>query len=604
MATIGEFLRWLIHRVDLLTRRIAARLMRRDELLIGSERKFRALLESAPDAIVIVNWHGHIALVNAAAERLLGYERSAIVGQNVARLLPERYRAVYRAHQRHYLRRPQALAMGAMPDLYGRRADGSEFPAEISLSPLETNEGLLVTTVIRDITERKRGEDLLRQLADHDSLTGLRNRRSFEEHLGREVAVAGRYGMHGAVLLIDIDGLKDVNDQLGHALGDEFIRAAGTLITARMRTTDVVARVGGDEFGVLLPHADVETAEQVAEELLVALREHPIALGAQRMRLSASIGVAGYGAAEITGEDVMLAADVALYQAKDAGRGRVSVYRTSASGDADRRTRVSWAQRLGDAIQTGRIVPYRQPVVSVADGSVDHYELLVRMIGENGEPTPPGAFLPSAERTGLVRDIDLVMIERAVALIASEQDANLSYSVNLSATSIADATLPATIAGLIATAGISPSRLILELTESATVANMQQAAELASSLRKLGCRLALDDFGAGFASFYYLEHIPLDWLKLDGDFIRGLANNRTDQLVARHMIEIARELGLRTIAEHVEDQRTVDMLTGFGVDCVQGFHLGRPEPLPASEEAGGALEFENADDGLAQPSQG
>lgn len=599
MVTLSEILRWIVNRVSTAYRRTSAWLMRRDVLLLGSEKKFRALLESGPDAIVIVNWHGHVAIVNAAAEKLFHYDRDEIVGQNASILLPDRYRMAYREHQKHYLRDPHTRPLGGVPDLYGRRKDGTEFPVEISLSPLETNEGLLVTTVIRDITERKRGEERLRQLADHDSLTGLRNRRSFEEHLSREVAIAGRYGMHGAVLLIDIDGLKDVNDTLGHAFGDEFLRTAGVLVSGRLRSTDIVARVGGDEFGVLMPHADVVTAQEVAEDLLRTLRDHPVALGAQRVRLSASIGVATYGAVDMGGPEVMMEADLALYQAKDAGRGRVAVYEPRPEQEAENRTRVSWAKRIGDALDEGRLVPYRQPIMSLPDNEIHLYELLVRMIGEDGHPTPPGAFLPTAERTGMVRDIDLLMVTRAIDLVASEpHGTTVAYSVNLSSASLADPMLPGAIAARLSQTGIDPAKLVFEITETAAVANMQQACEFAASLRGMGCGVALDDFGAGFASFYYLKHLPLDWLKIDGDFIRELPRNPTDQLVARHMIEIAHELGLRTIAEFVEDQETLDILAGYGVDCVQGFHIGHPEPIPESEQASRPLELEDPHEGF------
>jgi len=604
MVTLSEILRWSVYRLGALYTLFAVRVMRRDQLLVGSERKFRALLESAPDAMVIVNSHGHITLANAQAERMFGYRREELIGQSVRMLIPERLRERHRAHHRTYLRDAKARPMGGNLDLYGRRKDGTEFPVEISLSPLETEDGTLVSSAIRDITERKRSEALLQELADRDGLTGLLNRRKFEEQLAQEVALVDRYGGEAAMLLIDIDELKHVNDTLGHACGDEMICNVGAVISSRLRQTDFVARVGGDEFAVLLLHTREEAARAIADGLLETIRAQSLILSGHHIHPSVSIGVAAFEAGAVATDDVMVAADLALYEAKDAGRNQVGVFKAPLSSAPENRERVSWSKRIRIGLDEGLIVPYRQPIMSLQDRSVFRYELLARLLDGRGEATLPRVFLPTAERTGAVREIDRRMISYAISLISAAELARevVTYEVNLSARSLGDPDLLPMISRELAVSGINPSSLVFEITETAAIANMEHVRRFAATLRGLGCSFALDDFGAGFASFYYLKHFPLDWIKIDGDFILDLTSNATDQLVVRHIAEMAQSLGLRTIAEYVKDAETLEILTDYGVDCAQGTYIGDPEPIPNLLEPGRAAPS-RSEPGRAAPSR-
>jgi diguanylate cyclase (GGDEF)-like protein/PAS domain S-box-containing protein len=582
MVTLSESLRWVVYRIVALYNLLAVRAMRRDQLLVGSERKFRALLEAAPDAMVIVNSHGHITLANAQAERMFGYRGEEMIGQSVRMLIPERLRERHRAHQRSYLRDAKTRPMGSDLELHARRKDGTEFPVEISLSPLNTDEGTLVSSAIRDITERKRDEALLRDLAERDGLTRLLNRRKFEERLAQEVAMIDRYGGEAAMLLIDIDSLKDVNDTLGHACGDEMIRNVGAVVASRVRQTDVVARIGGDEFAVLLPRTTEEAARAVAEDLLETIRGQDLVLAGHHLRPSVSVGVAAFEAGAVATNDVMVAADLGLYEAKDGGRNQVGVFKAPTFATNEIRERVSWSKRIRAGLDEGLVVPYRQPIMSLHDRRIARYELLVRLLDERGEPTLPRAFLPTAERTGAVRDIDRRMIAYAIALIAAGNPSRepVTYEVNVSARSLSDPDLLPMISRELAATGIDPSALVFEITETAAIANMEDVRRFAGTLRDLGCSFALDDFGAGFASFYYLKHVPLDWIKIDGDFVRDLTTNGTDQLVVRHIAEMARSLGLQTIAEFVQNAETLELLADYGVDCAQGYYVGEPEPIP------------------------
>ena len=382
------------------------------------------------------------------------------------------------------------------------------------------------------------------------------------------------------MILVDIDGLKDVNDTLGHAQGDELIRSMAAVIRRRVRETDIIARLGGDEFGVLMPNTGTAAARGVALELLATIRGHGVVLGAKRLRPSACAGVAGFEHSSETAADVMVAADLALYEAKEGGRDRVSVYVASSSEEGAQAMRTAWSQRIRHGLDEALFVPYRQPIMSVPTGAISRYELLARLLDDQGRPISPGAFLPAAERSGMVPEIDRRMVSWAVDLIAEAEAAKrpVVYEVNLSARSLADRSMPRFISERVQESGIDPSSLVFEITETAAIANMQQARDVANALRALGCKFALDDFGAGFASFLYLKHIPLDALKIDGDFIRSLRTNPTDQLIVRHMAEIASSLGLYTIAEYVENRETLELVAEYGIDAVQGYHVGRPEP--------------------------
>jgi diguanylate cyclase (GGDEF)-like protein/PAS domain S-box-containing protein len=434
----------------------------------------------------------------------------------------------------------------------------------------------------RDVTERERIEARLRHLADHDPLTGLLNRRRFEEDLGDRVAQAARYDTGGSVLMLDLDNFKYVNDSLGHRTGDAVIRSIGDLLRSQTRRTDVVARLGGDEFAVLLPYADEEQARRVAEKLLETLREHRAVFRGRRLRLTTSIGIAVISDAPVqTAEELMVEADVAVYEAKESGRDRLSVYAATEGRPSEAEASLAWSDRIRRALDGDSFQLYAQPILSLATNQISQYELLVRMKGQDGELLPPHSFLPSAERSGMVQEIDAWVTRRAIRLIDQHRrmGRDLRLEVNLSGRTLGDSGLVRMIEEELKATPIDPGNLIFEVTETSAVLNMDEAREFASALRRMGCRFALDDFGAGFGSFYYLKYLPLEFLKIDGDFIGDLDRSETDQAMVKAIVDLSHGLGKATIAEFVGDERTIELLRDYGVDYVQGYFVGRPQPI-------------------------
>jgi diguanylate cyclase (GGDEF)-like protein len=438
--------------------------------------------------------------------------------------------------------------------------------------------GDAIARALRHSIERRRSEERLQYMADHDPLTGLLNRRRLEEELERHAAEVRRYGSTGALLLLDLDRFKHVNDVLGHKAGDELLVSVASLLRERLRSSDVVARLGGDEFALLLPRGGADEASKLADDLLTAVRERAVVVSAgQRRGITASIGIALFDdPAEATGDDVLLKADLAMYDAKEAGRDGAALATEEGS---ERRTswKLTWGKRIRRALIEDRFVLFAQPIKGVREDGIDRYELLLRLADDSGELIRPGDFLHIAERLDLVQEIDRWVVMQALELLG--QQPGIALEVNLSARSVGDRVLLELIERGLTQHGVEPSRLVFEVTETAAVANFHRANRFARRLARLGCRFALDDFGSGFGSFYYLKHLPFDFLKIDGEFVRGCLVSRTDQLVIEAVVGIARGLGKQTIAEFVERAQIASFLERNGVDYLQGYWLGRPQPV-------------------------
>jgi diguanylate cyclase (GGDEF)-like protein/PAS domain S-box-containing protein len=546
-----------------------------------ASRRAAAIVQQTEDAIIAETPWGKMTEWNRAAERLFGYTAREAVGRSMRLIIPpERVQEAQALLDR--VLRGEAIKPH---ELVGVRKDGSRVDVSVTVSPIRDEHGVVVgaSCIVRDISDRKRFERELRHHADHDPLTGLLNRRRLAEELTREVSLAARHPeVSGALLVADLDNFKVVNDTLGHRAGDELIKAVARLLRGRVRASDVLGRLGGDEFAVLLPHTDLEQARMVAESLRAAVSGLHASAGGRAVRTSMSVGVAPIGG-ERSGEDSLALADIAMYEAKQRGRDRVAVL-DSEHERARLTGRLGLSQRTRAAIEQRRLELHSQPIVDVATHRTDRYELLLRVRDDHGILLP-ASFIAAAEREGMIIDLDRWVVEQAVALVAGDAADGAVYHVNLSAISVCEQGVLAVIEGAIRDAGVDPGRLVFEITETAALVDIAAAREFARGLQAIGCACALDDFGAGFSSFTHLKHLPVDYLKIDGDYVRPLPGGETDRVLVKAMLDVARRLGKRTIAEHVSSGPALQLLRDYGVDFAQGYALGMPKPRRAGDPA-------------------
>ena len=433
--------------------------------------------------------------------------------------------------------------------------------------------------VVQGALERaEKTEAELRFLADHDSLTGLLNRRRFRAELDQYVSFTARYGGRGAVMVIDIDGLKEVNDRRGHQAGDTLIRKVAEILRERVRATDLVARLSGDEFAVLMPQTDTAGAMQLGEDLRSQVAEG-LPLNLDLGDASISVGITMFGGQSGMGaEAVLVAADQAMYQAKAEGRNRIMLFHSPGESSGPAKRAQTTSARIRDAITQNRLRLATQPIRSLASGGIERYELLLRMTGEDGELLPAASFIEVAERSGMVQELDRWVVAKALEMIGERERAGspVSLHMNISGASITDISVLEFIERRLDEGEADPARCTFEITQTARVEDYETAAGFADRLTEFGCEVAIDDYGTGFGPFAYLQKVPFDVIKIDGTFIRDLPRNDADQLTVKAIVDIARGLGKRTIAEFVEDEDTRTMLQAYGVDMAQGYHLGRP----------------------------
>jgi diguanylate cyclase (GGDEF)-like protein len=474
---------------------------------------------------------------------------------------------------------------GVFESIEQARLDSEEARAELAerVGAVETELAAANDRLTAEANERRRMEARLAHMATHDHLTGLHNRSRFEDELELQLAHAVRSGRNGAVLWLDLDHFKEINDSLGHIAGDEILREVAERLQSELRSDTLAARLGGDEFAFMLPEVGEGDAENVAERLLEAIRTEPFEAMGHSMRICASIGVVRYPEHSTDAEEILSLADVAMYQAKEQGRDRVCVFDPDRDWQSQLRDRLSWAERIEDALRRGRFELWAQQLSSLKAAPQMRYELLIRMRDDADLIIAPASFLPVAERVGSIREIDRWVVERAIELLEAEtaEGRDTWVDVNMSGRSFGDEELLPLIERRLVETGIDPARLGIEITETAAILDLAKARSFVQRLNELGCRFALDDFGSGFSSLAYLRELPIDCLKIDGSYIQKLVSSPQDQHMVKSMVELARGLGVTTVAEFVEDGETLGLLRSYGVDYGQGYFIHRPEPLKA-----------------------
>lgn len=543
---------------------------------------------SLAEALITTDAEGRIGFMNPAAEQLTGSPLADSVGKPLELII-----GLVDEIDRRLLADPvrQALTSGSPVNLSRRalllsRTNGSERSIELSASPMRNVARDIVGTVVllHDVTELR---GLARQMsyqATHDALTGLINRREFERRLAEAVESGHRGEGQHVLCYLDLDRFKVVNDTSGHLAGDSMLREVAKLLRDAVRDSDTVARLGGDEFGILLVGCPLEKARQIADDVCRAVGDYRFVWKDRIFNIGVSVGLLEISRESGTLEELLAAADSACYVAKKQGSGRVAVYSARDEQLARHSGEIQWLQRLQGALKQNRFQLYYQTIVSAGgdDTSGPAMEVLVRLKDESGIDVPPSEFIRAAERYRLMGLVDRWVVQTTLAALGSGAlgipDAG-SVAINISGQTLADLQFLEFVVECLDSTGVTPSQVCFEITESAVVANLDHARRFVGVLHGMGCQFALDDFGSGVGSFSNLKTLPMDYLKIDGSFMRNLARDSVNQAMVTAMIELARTLNFRVIAEQVEDAAAFDAAKRIGVDFIQGYAVSRPQPL-------------------------
>jgi diguanylate cyclase (GGDEF)-like protein/PAS domain S-box-containing protein len=555
-----------------------------EEALFREKESAQITLQSIGDGVITTDAKGVIDYVNPVAEALTGWR----LEDGQGRAIEEIFRA-FHEETCEPLENPLAVAIrrtrsikSVRPMLLIRR-DGNEIYVESTASPIRDGSGAVCggVLVFHDVSEARELNRRLSYHASHDVLTGLVNRREFENRMERALKSAKARETSYALCYLDLDQFKIVNDTCGHSAGDALLGQVGGLLKSKVRWRDTLARLGGDEFGILLESCSLDEAMRTAEALREAVRNFKFTWEERTFRLGASIGVVPLSADNADVASVLSAADSACQAAKEAGRNRVHSFEENDIDLMRRRREMQWAARINNALEESRFELFRQTILPLQKPEVGaHYELLLRMRDEAGKVVSPDNFMTAAERYGITPNIDRWVIENAFRWLVSEADerANLGMcSINLSGQSLGDDKFLPYVIDQFQRSGLDATKICFEITETAAIASFSQANRFIQALKELGCKFALDDFGTGLSSFGYLKHFPVDYLKIDGSFVKEILHDPIDREMVRSINEIGHLTGKQTIAEFAENLEIINMLRSLGVDYAQGYGVSQPQ---------------------------
>jgi diguanylate cyclase (GGDEF)-like protein/PAS domain S-box-containing protein len=555
-----------------------------EEALFREKESAQITLQSIGDGVITTDANSTVDYINPVAEQLTGWRLEDAMG----RPIEEIYRA-FHEETCEPLENPLSVSIrrtrpikSVRPMLLIRR-DGNELYVESTAAPIRDGAGAVSggVLVFHDVTESRELNRRLSYHASHDLLTGLVNRREFESRVERALKSAKARESSYALCYLDIDQFKIINDTCGHSAGDVLLGQVGALLKSKVRWRDTLARLGGDEFGILLEACSLDEALRTAEVLREAVRNFRFTWEDRVFRLGASVGVVPIAADNEDVASIISAADSACAAAKEGGRNRVHSFAENDIELMRRRREMQWAARINAALEEGRFELYRMQIMPLQRAEPgQHYELLLRMRDESGRMVSPDNFIAAAERYGLTPAIDRWVIENALRWLVSEADEREKLamcSINLSGQSLGDDKFLPFVIEQFQKSGIDAAKICFEITETAAVASFSQANRFIQALKELGCRFALDDFGTGLSSFGYLKHFPVDFLKIDGSFVREILHDPIDREMVRSINEIGHLTGKKTIAEFAENAEIIQMLTSLGVDYAQGYGIAQPQ---------------------------
>lgn len=547
-----------------------------EKLLKEAEARYRNLVVTAHDLVWSMDTSGNWTYLNDAAYRIYGYEPDEMLFHHYSEYQDPNSserdeEAFHMIMQGRELVNYETIHI----DKYGQQRHIS-----FNAKPTVSDEGSIVTITgtARDITEQKAFESELTYQAQHDSLTGLYNRNYFQQELERVISRVTRNASSCALLYLDLDQFKYINDTLGHIAGDKLLQDITSILKRNLREGDLLARFGGDEFTILLYNIDESSVEKIADNIRTLFEAYRFLEDGKSFNVTCSIGVSLVDHNCPTASEALSRADLSCNIAKSQGRNRIHIYDPRDKQQMGMAEDMGWAARVRDAFENNQFNLVYQPIVDISSGEIHTYEVLLRMAMDDGNIILPGGFMPAAERFGLIKNVDRWTVSRAMHYLVDlhKTDNSIRFAINLSGHAFEDEQLLPIIRNILHETKLNPSSVTFEITESAAIANLAAATHFITQLKEMGCQFALDDFGSGFCSFTYLKHLPVDKLKIDGSFVQSMADTHVDQAMVQSMNQIAHALGKKTIAEFVENEKTLELLRHYGVDYAQGFHCGKP----------------------------